>query len=317
MTILDPDRKIVDAHHHLWPTGHPLAYPEAAYLKDLNAGHNVEAAVFVECGACYRSEGDPAFSPVGETEYVAGARRSTRATGGAVIGAGIVGFVDFTLPSATVGRVLAAHIEAGEGAFRGVRRRDQATAPARRYPSSEASFRAAFAELAPVGLSFDAWLFFDQLPELADLAAWSEETPIVVDHFGAPIAPSGTVEEREAVFSVWRANVIELARRPNVYMKLGGLGMPIFGFGFEAARGGPPADAETLAHAWRPYVDVCVEAFGTGRCMFESNFPVDRVTADYVTVWNAFKLLTQGAGEDEKAAVFSGTARRFYRLDSK
>lgn len=321
--ILEPDIRIIDAHHHLYPQDHAHAYPEEAYRRDLTASHKIEATVFVDCISNYRQNGDPAFAPVGETEYIATTSRSSRAVGGPLIGAGIVSFVDFDLDAATVGRVLAAHIEAGEGAFRGVRHpstwhsNDTILPGRRRFPRyllSQPRFKRSFAELSPAGLSFDAWLFFDQLPELSELAAQFEDTLIAVDHFGGPIAPSSTPEERSEVFKVWAAHITELARRPNVFMKLGGLGMPLFGFGLEVARRTAPASAETLAAAWRPYVETCLEAFGVSRCMFESNFPVDRATADYTTLWNAFKLIAAGYSPEEKEALFFASAKTFYRL---
>lgn len=323
MSVLAPEIRIIDSHHHLYPEGHAHAYPEESYRTDLTSGHRVEATVFVDCVTCYRQSGDPAFAPVGETEYIAGVLRSSRSKGGPVIGAGIVSFVDFTLDAPTVTNVLAAHIAAGEGAFRGVRHpstwhENDAILPGRRrfprYLLSDTTFRRAFAELEPAGLSFDAWLFYNQLPELSDLAAHFEGTKIVVDHFGGPIAPSTTAEERKAVFAIWSANIAELARRPNVYMKLGGFGMPLFGFGCETSRLSAPASAEHLAEIWRPYVETCVNAFGATRCMFETNFPVDRATADYPTLWNTFKLLAQNYSRPEQEALFFQTANSFYRL---
>jgi L-fuconolactonase len=309
--ILEPELRIVDPHHHLFPGPTPRLYPPDMLAADLTSGHRIEATVFVECGVAYRTVGDPAFAPLGETEYVVAAARGLAAAGIPRVAAGIVGHVDLTLAPAVVGQVLAAQIEAAKGAFRGVRHRT-AWSAAPRGLMLEGRFQRGFAELAAAGLSFDAWLFFDQLPELAALADRFEDAVIVADHFGAPIVQTDAFEERADVFEVWSDNVRALARRPNVRMKLGGLGMPMFRFGFDTAPK-PPSSAD-LAQAWRPYFEVCLEAFGPGRCMFESNFPPDRESTDYATLWNAFKRLAAGLSQDEKRALFSGTAEEAYRL---
>jgi predicted TIM-barrel fold metal-dependent hydrolase len=178
---------------------------------------------------------------------------------------------------------------------------------------ADPDFRAGFARLAPLDLSFDAWLFHPQIPELTALARAFPETAIVLDHVGTPVAVGGYAGQRDAVFAAWSASIRELATCPNVCVKLGGLGMTFTGFGFHAEP--EPPSSERLAASWRPYMETCIEAFGTERCMFESNFPVDKAAYSYAVYWNACKRLTQGASATEKAALFSGSAARFYRLD--
>jgi predicted TIM-barrel fold metal-dependent hydrolase len=97
-----------------------------------------------------------------------------------------------------------------------------------------------------------------------------------------------------------------------VYVKLGGLAIIVNAFDFHLAPL-PPSSGE-MANAWQPYVDVCVENFGANRCMFESNFPVDKGASSYPVLFNAFKRLAGGASASEKADLFAGTASRFYRL---
>jgi predicted TIM-barrel fold metal-dependent hydrolase len=175
-------------------------------------------------------------------------------------------------------------------------------------------FRAGFAQLAPLGLSFDAWLYHPQIPDLTALARSFPGTPIVLDHVGGPLGIRGYAGRRDAVFAEWRAALVELATCPNVSVKVGGLGMRINGMGFED--GVDPPDSDALVDAWRPYVETVIELFGAGRCMFESNFPVDKGSYGYGVFWNACKKLAAGASAEERTALFSGTAQRFYRLST-
>jgi predicted TIM-barrel fold metal-dependent hydrolase len=339
-TILDPDLPIVDPHHHLWdrrvagaPEGPPRHGFEALLrlsprylldelLADMGRGHNIVATVYMECGSMYRQDGDPAFRPVGETEFVNGVAAMTASGlyGEARACAGIVGHVDLTL-GARAGDVLDAHLEAGGGRFRGIRHSASSDPDpgvlgplARRAPGLylDESFRRGFAELAPRDLAFDAWLLEPQLPELIDLARAFPETTIVLDHVGTPLGIGGYAGQREARFALWRDRIVELANLPKVNVKLGGLAMPFCGFpSFMSA---PPAASTQLAEEWRPYVETCIQAFGPHRCMFESNFPVDLGSCAYDVLWNAFKIIAAPLSPEEKTQLFSGTARRVYRL---
>jgi L-fuconolactonase len=339
--ILEPDLPIVDPHHHLWdrppallrqmpPSEHGFMdilrniprYLLDEYLVDLQSGHNVRATVFVQCGSMYRADGPEALKCVGETEFVNGiAAMSASGMYGAVrVAAGIVGHVDLRI-GAAVDDVLQAHLAAGGGRFRGIRHSashddDPAVlGPLARTPAGlyrDAAFREGFNRLRSLGLSFDAWLLEPQLPDLIDLARAFPETTIVLDHVGTPLGVGRYTGRREERFDIWRANIRTLASCPNVYVKLGGLPMP-FG-GWRAHMEGPDENSETLAAWWRPYIETCIDTFGAGRCMFESNFPVDRFGATYPALWNAFKRIASGCSVEEKAALFSGTASRVYRL---
>jgi predicted TIM-barrel fold metal-dependent hydrolase len=340
--VLEPDLPIIDPHHHLWDyramlgggaaPEHPFfqgLVPNARYLldellADVTSGHDVRATVFIECGAMYRAGGDPELACVGETEFVNGvAAMSASGTYGDVRAcAGIVGHIDLTQGEAAARRVLEAHLAAGGGRFRGVRHSAAWDAdpgvlgPLGRLPHGglyvSDAFRAGFAALAPMGLSFDAWLMEPQLPDLVDLARRFEDTTIVLDHVGTPVGIASYAGQREARFPGWRENIRALARSPNVVVKLGGLAMPFAGFPFMAR---PEPTSAQLAEDWRPYIETCIEAFGPERCMFESNFPVDAGTCSYRTLWNALKRLAAGCSADEKTALFSDTARRVYRLE--
>ena len=319
--ILEPARPIVDPHHHLWDQAPRYLLDELT--RDTGAGHNIRATVYVQARQMYRAEGDRDMAPVGETEFANGiAAMSASGNYGPMRAcAGIVGFADLRL-GARVEPVLEAHIAAGGGRFRGIRNSSVwdadetiVTVPYRpqRHLLGDAGFREGFARLGTLGLSFDAWLYFHQIVELADLARAFPDTTVVLDHVGAPIGVGVYAGRRAEVFEAWRTAIRDIARCPNAVVKLGGLGMKVMGFGFET-RPRAPGSAE-LAAAWRPYVETCIEAFGVDRCMFESNFPVDRQSCSYAVLWNAFKRLAAGCSEAEKHALFVGTASRVYRLD--
>ena len=340
--ILDPDLPIIDPHHHLWdipadrmarmaPADHPYVrmmhtcprYLLGELLADLNTGHNIRGTVYLECGSMYRAGGPSAMRPVGETEFVNGVAAMTASGryGDVRACAGIVGHADLTL-GAAVREVLEAHIAAGGGRFRGIRHAASYD-PDRGVLGMLAGrneglyrdpvFRQGFAQLAPLGLSFDAWILEPQLPDLIDLARAFPDTTIVLDHVGTPLGIGAYAGRRGERFGAWRESIQTLAACSNVVVKLGGLAMPFAGF--DSFMSTPRATSVELAAEWKPYIDTCIEAFGPARGMFESNFPVDSGSCDYDVLWNAFKLLAGGASAHEKAALFSGTAARVYRLD--
>jgi len=322
--IIEPDLPICDPHHHLWdfPT---YRYLLDQLLADTGSGHNVVSTVFVECSAFYREHGPDALAPVGETEFVNGqaAMAASGIYGDTQACAGIVGYADLSL-GAAVDDVLKAHIVAGggeAGRFRGIRHaagwhssdaiKNSHTNPPE-HLFMDVTFRAGFARLAPNNLSFEGWNYFYQIPELTDLARAFPETTIVFDHFGGPLGIGPYEGKQSEVFAEWKLNVAELAKCQNVVAKLGGLGMAICGFKFHKRE--TPPGSEELAEIWRPYVDFAIDQFGPERCMFESNFPVDKVSCSYPVLWNAFKRLAKGCSVDEKAALFRDTAHRAYRL---
>jgi L-fuconolactonase len=319
--IIDPALPIVDPHHHLWDR------PANRYFfhdlhDDLAAGHNIRATVAIECGAMYRQRGAAAMQPIGETEFFNGAAAMSASGqyGDQQVCAGIVGFADLCLGD-SVAPTLDAHIKAGGDRFRGVRyisawhddpaaRGSLATPPP--FVLSDPAFRRGFAQLASRGLSFDAWMYHTQLPELIPLANAFPETSIILNHTGGAIGIGPYAGRRDAVFTEWQANIKAVARCPNVVIKLGGMGMRLFGFDF-AERNRPPS-SEELAKAWGPYFETCIGIFGADRCMFESNFPVDKGTCSYAVMWNAFKRVAAAATVAEKQLLFSGTATKAYRL---
>lgn len=320
--IIDPDLPIVDAHHHLWDYPHHR-YMLEQLLADTGSGHNVVATVFVECAAMYRSDGPEALRPVGETEFVNGiaAQSASGQYGATRVAAGIVAHADLLLGEA-VDEVLEAHIAAAPARMRGIRHaagwdphEDVANShsnPPQGMLGSE-PFRRGFARLAKHGLTFEAWLFHPQIPELTALARAFPDTTIVLNHFGGPLGSGPYEGQREAIFRRWQSDIAELARCPNVVAKLGGLAMAVNGFGWHR-REVPPTSQE-LADVYRVWYLHAIECFGPERCLFESNFPMDRLSCSYPVLWNAFKRMTEDFSSHERAAMFHGTAARVYRLD--
>jgi L-fuconolactonase len=314
--ILEPQLPIIDPHHHLWD--HPgNRYLLDELLADVNSGHNIVATVFIQCGSGYRTSGPEEMRPIGESEFVrAIAEEADRRGSKTKICAGIVSFADLRLPQ--VDGVLAGQIEAAGGRFRGIRHiaaHDPAIIGASSYVPppglmDDPNFRRGLKRLPAHDLTFEAWIYHPQIKSLTDVARECPEVKIVLNHFGGPLGVGPY--KRDAVFPGWRADIKALSACPNVYVKLGGLAMIVNAFDFHLAPL-PPSSGE-LANAWRPYVDACIESFGADRCMFESNFPVDKGACSYPVLFNAFKRLASGASATEKADLFADTASRFYRL---
>jgi L-fuconolactonase len=323
---IDPDLPICDPHHHLWDRPNTPDRPGSRYLleellQDTGGGHNIVQTVFVECRSMYRKDGPSEMQPVGETEFVQGiaAQSASGQYGATLVATGIVSFADLTL-GGTVVPVLEAHIAASQNRFRGIRHSSawDASSEITSYRSPprglllDSKFREGFACLQKYGLSFDAWLYHPQIIELVDLAKAFPDTPIILDHIGGLLGIGPYTGRREAVFQEWKRVIATLATCPNVVVKLGGLGMPICGFGWHE-RPVPMGSAE-LAEAMAPYYLWCIEQFGVDRCMFESNFPVDKQSYSYTVMWNAFKRIAKDFLSEERAALFHDTAVKVYRL---
>jgi predicted TIM-barrel fold metal-dependent hydrolase len=319
--IIDPTRPIVDPHHHLWDRG-GLRYLIEEMTDDIASGHNIIATVYVEARSMYRAFGPEAFRPVGEVEFVNGvaAMAASGAYGKALICAGIVGHTNLLLGDGAKA-VLEAEIAAGNGRFRGIRHSsawDADKVAAGFYANRpkglllDSTFRRGFSCLAPLNLSFDAWLFYPQLPEFIDLARAFPDTKICLDHCGGVVGIGSYAKRREENFKVWSASIREVAKCENVVVKLGGLAMRLPGFGFDEWP--KPPSSEQAAAAWKPYIETCIEAFGPNRCMFESNFPPDKGQCSYQVIFNAFKRMAASYSESDKTALFSKTATDFYRL---
>ena len=319
---LEPDLPIVDPHHHLIDRPENGRYLLPDLLADIDSGHNVVATVYLEWLSMYRADGPVALRPVGEIEFANGvaAMSASGGYGRPRVCAGIVGHADLAL-GGDVARVLEAMIVSGGGRFRGIRFISASDPEMGLWGAAlgrpqglllDPRVREGFARLAPLGLSFDAFMYHPQLGDLLDLARAFPETPICLNHVGGAIGLGRYKGKRDEVFADWSGRIRALAACPNVHVKLGGLGMRMFGFDVHA--GDLPPGSEELATLWRPYVETCIDAFGSRRAMFESNFPVDKGSYGYGVFWNACKRLAHGASASEKADLFHGTASRFYRL---
>jgi L-fuconolactonase len=319
--IIEPGLEIVDPHHHLWDRpGHRFLLSEL--LADANSGHNITQTVFIESGSMYRADGPVEMKPVGETEFVNGtaAMSASGQYGPTRLCRGIVGHADLRLGDG-VARVLEAQITAGDGRFRGIRHSvtwdtSDVLAKARTNPPKgqmfDSTWRAGFARLAPLNLTFEAWLYHPQLLDLADLARAFPQTTIILNHVGGPVGIGPYKDKKAETFAQWKAGITEVGKSQNVVVKLGGLGMRFGMFDFHA-REKPPSSTD-LETAYRPYIETCIATFGTDRSMFESNFPPDEASSSYPILWNAFKRLAAGYSASERAMLFSGTAKRVYRL---
>jgi predicted TIM-barrel fold metal-dependent hydrolase len=319
--ILQPELPIIDAHHHLWDRP-GWRYLFEDLLADIDSGHNIIATVFVQAMAMHRATGPEWIKPVGETEFINGvaAMSASGAYGKTRVAAAIVGRADLR-DEAHLPGVLDAHLRAAGRRFRGIR---HITAwddePIMNNPESQSSphmmrdpaFRRGLAALAKFGLTFDAWIYHPQMDELIELADAVPGTPIVLNHFGGPLGIGPYAGKGDEVFASWSQGIRELAHCPNVTVKLGGLGLRVIGQNLSKLP--KPPSSEYLANLWRPYVETTIEAFGARRCMFESNFPVDKGSYSYAVGWNAFKRLAGGASAEERNYLFSETARRLYRL---
>jgi L-fuconolactonase len=320
---LEPDLPIIDPHHHFWDAPQRGRYLLPELLADIGGGHNIVATVFLECRSMYRKAGPTEMAPLGEVEFVNGiaAMSASGGSGPCRVAEAIIGHADLTL-GARVRVVLEAEIALAGGRFRGIRHGASwdGSAAIQKFVSRfipphlvrDPKFREGFAQLAPLGLSFESWQYHPQLPDAIDLARAFPDTAIILNHVGGVLGVGPYNGRRREILAGWKRDIAELAKCPNVTIKLGGLGMTSFGFDFPE-RAVPPS-SEDLAAAWRPYIETCIEAFGPERCMFESNFPPDKQSCGYTELWNAFKRLTAGASAAEKTALYSGTAARVYRL---
>lgn len=319
---VDPQQPIIDAHHHLWEK------PGAVYLgpdmvADVSTGHRIVATVAVEAKVWFDASLGPDLESLGETRRLAAiaAECASRQQASCKVAAGIVGFVDLTLGT-RAGAILDAHIAAAGGRFCGVRNTSAW------HPDPEArgsvllpppgllyqrDFREGLEALAGRRLVFDAWMYHTQLAELADLAGDMPDLSIVLNHQGGPIGIGPYAGRRAEVFDDWRRGMEALSGHDNICVKLGGFGMLMSGFDFHE-RPLPPS-SDQLADAWGPYVKTCIDLFGASRCMFESNFPVDKGMFSYSILWNAFKKIASSCSDDEKNALFLATADRVYGLD--
>ncbi len=324
---LEPALPIIDPHHHLWDKRIPRIPYQRYQLDELvedvvSSGHNVVATVFVEARSMYRPDGPPELVTVGEVEYVQGiaAASASGLYGPTRIAAGIVGRADLGL-GAGVGPVLDALQAASPNRFRGIRHivasdphpEIDPIADPRVGDTKSPAFIEGARVLAARGLSFDAWLYHHQMNDLVEFARAVPDLPIVLNHIGGLLRVGPYANRLDEVLAMWRSSIVALAACPNITVKVGGLGMPRYGFDWAARE--VPIGSEELAAEMAPWLAYTIEQFGPDRCMFESNFPVDKVSFSYGVMWNAFKRFSTSYTPAERAAMFHDTAKRVYRLE--
>lgn len=315
--IIDPDREIVDPHHHLWPQPE-MSYNIDEFLADMSSGHNVVETVFMECRSSYLEDGPEHLRPIGETQFVAAAAAESARRGGAQI-TGIVGHADLTHPE--LDTILDAQVAAGNGLFKGIRHagardakpevlRIPGRAPDRLY--LDPAFQQGVARLGERGMTYDTWHYHHQNSAYCALAKTVPGTTMILDHFGTPLGVGDYAGKRDEIFELWKDDVAAIAECPNVVAKLGGLAMPDNGFGWHE-RELPPTSDEFVG-AQGCYYHHMIACFGPERCMFESNFPVDRWSISYPVLWNGLKKIASAYSDSDQDLMFAGTARRIYRL---
>ena len=323
--IIEPDLPICDTHHHLWD--HREGRVDKRYLMeeiqaDIRSGHNIVSTVFVECRAMYRADGPEEMRSLGEVEFVNGiaAMSASGLYGPTKVAAGIIGHAEL-LRGGRVRELLEAQIAAAPDRFRGIRRTgawdaDPGIPNGRAVDGPglylDAKFREGFAELEPLGLIFEGVCRHPQLPNFLDLARAFPGTTMVLNHLGGVAGVGVYADKRDEIFAIWKTDIAELSACPNVVVKLGGNQMEYAGFGWH--ENPTPPTSEQLCAATRRYHETAIEHFGPERCMFESNFPVDKVSCSYAVLWNAFKRMTQSYSPGERAALFHDTAARVYRI---
>ena len=318
--IIDPDQRIIDPHHHLWSTPSFWGKYELPDLwKDTGSGHNVEKTVFIDCHSNYRTDGPDHLKPIGETEYIAGVAEESEANADQATIAGIVSHANMMLGPAAE-EVLNAHEQAGNGRFRGIRHAgpydDSGTlsnpGSRRPCPYTRTDFQEGVRTLGRLGYTYDTWHFFHQNREYLELAKAVPDTIMILDHFGTPLGVGAYAGKQEEIFEQWKGDMAAIAECPNVVAKLGGLAMPDNGFGWDSNERPPTSDE--FAEAQKRYYLHTIECFGPDRCMFESNFPVDKLSISYHVLFNGMKKIVADFSADERDAMFYGTAARVYRI---
>ncbi len=318
--VIDPEQRIIDPHHHLWADRRGSRYLLPELWRDTGAGHKVSKTVFLECGEAYHTDGPEELRSVGETAFVALQAAASRkgASTQAVI-AGCVSRADLRHPQ--LERILAAHEEAGDGLFRGIRHSgardphpEALTIPGRAPLGlyEDPAFRTGVRKLGELGYTYDTWHYHHQNAAFRGLAEAVPDTIMVLDHFGTPLGVGPYAGLREQIFKTWTKDIESIAACPNVVAKLGGLAMPDNGFGWHTQKRPPTSDEFVAAQA--RYYHHTIECFGPRRCMFESNFPVDRWSLSYRVLWNGLKKIAAQYSADERDAMFYRNARRIYRL---
>ena len=320
--IINPELPIIDPHHHLWNGDNQLA-SSFPYLidnlsEDTNSGHNIVGTIFMECAQGYYQEGEDKYKPIGETEYVMKVIKDSKKTSNSANIIGIISFADLMLGS-KVKDVLNQHILIGEGLFKGIRHAagwDQSNEIHNSHSNPikniyyDPSFRKGAEELIKLNLTFDSWHYHNQISDLSIFAKDYPELTIIHDHFGGPLGVGPYQGKKQEIFKKWKDDISQLSENKNVHSKLGGLAMPVNGWNFH--KQDKPATSDQIIEMHYDYYLHAIECFGVDRCMFESNFPVDRRSISYHVLWNAFKKMVSNYSNEDKNKLFFQNAKDIY-----
>ena len=322
--IIDPELPIIDPHHHLWNGDNQLAgsfpYLIEHLSEDTNSGHNIVGTIFMECAQGYYQEGEDKYKPIGETEYVMKIIKDAKKTSNSANIIGIISFADLMLGS-KVKDILNQHILIGEGLFKGIRHAagwDQSNEIHNSHSNPikniyyDPSFRKGAEELIKLNLTFDAWHYHNQISDLSIFAKDYPELTIIHDHFGGPLGVGPYQGKKQEIFKKWKDDISQLSENKNVHSKLGGLAMPVNGWNFH--KQDKPATSDQIIEMHYDYYLHTIECFGVDRCMFESNFPVDRRSISYHVLWNAFKKMVSNYSNEDKNKLFFQNAKDIYGL---
>ena len=324
---LEPSLPICDSHHHLWEFKNEFIQPKYLiddYIADINSGHNIKKTIFIECGSMLRKDGPNHLKYIGETEFANGiaAMSSSGKYGKTRVASGIVSSAPLLENNKKLLEVLNGHIMCAGKRFKGIRyqaamHKNKLVYNSRVNPPDGIYncqiFRDNFKELYKLKLSFEAWCYHTQLNDLYDLAKSFPKTIIILNHFGGPIGIGPFKNKNKEVFDDWRISIKKLAQLKNIYIKLGGLAMDINGFEWHKKKNAP-SSIEYVKKTYK-YYETAIETFGINRCMFESNFPVDKKSISYVNLWNSFKIMTRGYSINEKNKLFYKNACKIYKLN--
>jgi predicted TIM-barrel fold metal-dependent hydrolase len=320
--IINPELPIIDPHHHLWNGDNQLAgsfpYLIENLSEDTNSGHNIVGTIFMECAQGYYSGGEEKYKPVGETEFVINLIKDSEKLSKSTNIIGIIGFADLMLGH-EVKDVLNTHLSKGEGLFRGIRHaagwdknnqiHNSHSNPIENIYHNK-SFMKGAEELINLKLTFDAWHYHHQINDLSIFAKKYPELTIIHDHFGGPLGVGPYEGKKEEIFKKWKDDISLLSESKNVYAKLGGLAMPVNGWNFHKQN--KPASSDQIVDMHHEYYLHTINCFGVERCMFESNFPVDRRSVSYHVIWNAFKKMVLGYSDEDKNKLFFKNAKDVY-----
>lgn len=309
---------VLDGHIHLWDYSSPPYFGDSYRNEAVAAG--IASSVYVECSMAYRDDGPAAEKPLGEIEFVRDQAR-LHSTPDFRLAEAIIGTADVRLGTG-IAPILEQALALGEMRFRGIRVRaatdpDPAVgyglgAPPPGLLLQPESLKA-LTVLRDMGLTLDAYLFHTQLADIEALARALPDLSIVVNHIGAPLGEGRYAARRTEVEAQWREGIARLAPFENVAIKIGGFAISRINLIARGDRTDPPS-SEVVAAACAPWLDHCLDSLGAGRCLFGSNFPVDKVAMSLTVLVNAMKRLAARLSPDEAAALMGGTARRVYRL---